>query len=216
MTRSATVEKRPAADHLYQVPGLVHDVMELTLTTAPYPNKRLAFAGAISLLAMLTGRRVTFQNLGLNLYILALASSGSGKDAPRKVNDEILQQCGILGAIGDSIASGSGLEDAVFQSPQLLLQVDEFDGLVRAMADDREQRFASTMVNLLRLYTASNSRYHRRMKSGEEHRAVLRPALNLFATCTPASFFESVNNRLLRNGLMARILVIDAGKRGTG
>lgn len=214
--RSATPEKRPAADHLYHAPGFIHDVMELTMTSAPYPNRRLAFAGAISLLAMLTGRRVTFQNLGLNLYILALASSGSGKDAPRKVNDEILQQCGILGSIGDSIASGGGLEDAVFQSPQLLLQVDEFDGLVRAMADEREQRFASTMVNLLRFYTASNSRYHRRMKSGEEQRSVLRPALNLFATCTPASFFESVNNRLLRNGLMARILVIDAGKRGTG
>jgi hypothetical protein len=69
------------------VPGFVHEVADHTLRTAPYPQPVLAFAGALTLQAFLAGRKVRdVSDSRTNLYVLALANSGAGKDHPRKVN----------------------------------------------------------------------------------------------------------------------------------
>ena len=39
----------PLPDELLRIPGFVDDVMQFTLATAPYPNRPLAFVGAIAL-----------------------------------------------------------------------------------------------------------------------------------------------------------------------
>ena len=40
------------------MPGFIDEVMQYTLDTAPYPEPVLAFAGALSLQALLAGRKV--------------------------------------------------------------------------------------------------------------------------------------------------------------
>src|SRR5690606_31290406 len=82
-------------EHWFRVPGFVERVMDFTLTNAPYPNIGLAFCGAMALQSFLAGRKVcTVGDLRTNLYLLALAGSGTGKDFPRKVNSQVLYQIG--------------------------------------------------------------------------------------------------------------------------
>ena len=47
----------PIPNELLQVPGFVNDVIDYTLATAPYPERSLAFCGAIGLQSLLAGRK---------------------------------------------------------------------------------------------------------------------------------------------------------------
>ena len=118
----------PLPDELLRVPGFVSEVMDYTLQTAPYPNAVMAFSGALSLQAILAGRKVRDPGDNrTNLYLLGLAHSSAGKDRPRKVNTEILHAIGMSRCVGGRFASGEGIQDALFIEPCMLFQTDEID-----------------------------------------------------------------------------------------
>jgi len=208
----------PVPEHLFDVPGLVRTVMDFTLARAPYPNVALAFCGAMALQSYLAGRKVcTPGDLRPNLYLLALAGSGTGKDFPRKVNSRVLFEIGHAGALGDKFASGEGIQDALVRSPAMLFQNDEMDGVLRQINTDRENRRESIPNILLTLYTAASDIYPIRVKAGQKETITVdQPHLTLFGTATPQYFYESLSVRMLTNGFFARLIVIDVGCRGQG
>ncbi len=208
----------PIPEHLFQVPGFIGQVMAFTLASAPYPNVALAFCGAMGLQSFLAGRKVcTSGDLRPNLYLLALASSGTGKDFPRKVNSRVLFEVGLVGALGDKFASGEGIQDALVRSNAMLFQNDEMDGVLRQINLDRENRRESIPNILLTLYTAANDVYPIRVKAGQKETIHIdQPHLTLFGTATPQYFYESLCQRMLTNGFFARMIIVDVGKRGEG
>lgn len=222
----ATVEDQPEAEtpdpgplpaELLRVPGFVSQVAAFTLATAPYPEPTLAFCGALSLLATLAGRKVCDPgNVRTNLYCLALANSGTGKDHPRKVNERILLEAGLIGAVGDNFASGEGIEDAMVVQPTLLFQTDEIDGMLLAIAKSRDGRAERIMEMLLKFYSSANQHYHCRVKAGTERQSIDQPCLVLFGTAVPKHYYEALCEKMLSNGFFARMLVFEAGPRGQG
>ncbi|MBU4270526.1 MAG: DUF3987 domain-containing protein [Planctomycetes bacterium] len=217
--RSPTVpDPGPIPECLFRVPGFIEQVMDFTMTNAPYPNVGLAFCGAMALQSFLAGRKVcTPGDLRPNLYLLALASSGTGKDFPRKVNSRLLFEVGLVGALGDKFASGEGIQDALVRSSAMLFQNDEMDGVLRQINLDRENRRESIPNILLTLYTSANDVYPIRVKAGQKETVHIdQPHLTLFGTATPQYFYESLCQRMLTNGFFARMIVIDVGKRGGG
>src|SRR5262249_8565418 len=108
----------PTPPELLRVTGFIEQVMDYTLTCAPYPEPVLAFAGALALQAFLAGRKVRDEaDNRTNLYLLALANSGAGKDFPRKVNQRVLLEAGLAEGLGNSFARGEGLEDRPVAPP---------------------------------------------------------------------------------------------------
>jgi len=208
----------PLPERLFDVPGLMRAVMDFTLAHAPYPNVALAFCGSVSLLSYLAGRKVcTPGDLRPNLYLLALAGSGTGKDFPRKVNSRVLFEIGHANALGDKFASGEGIQDALVRCPAMLFQNDEMDGVLRQINADRENRRESIPNILLTLYTAASDIYPIRVKAGQKEPIHIdQPHLTLFGTATPQYFYESLSQRMLTNGFFARLTVIDVGRRGQG
>jgi len=204
--------------HLFAIPGLVAEVMEFTLANAPYPNVGLAFCGAMALQSYLCGRKVqTVDDLRPNIYLLALASSGTGKDFPRKVNSRVLFEIGHISALGDKFASGQGIQDALLRSNAMLFQNDEMDGVLRQINFDRDNKLESIPNILLTLYTSADAVYPIRVKAGQkEALSIDQPHLTLFGTATPQYFYESLSQRMLTNGLFARMMIVDIGKRGRG
>jgi len=155
-------------------------------------------------------------NIRSNLYILALADSGGGKDYPRQVNAQILLKINQLGSLGDAIASGEGVEDAMYINKSMLFQVDEVDGILRQIKNDREARKESIPNVLLRMYTSSDSVFpmrtrarDRKDKSDSGCKYIIKPSLTLYGTATPSGFYEALNRRILTNGLFGRMLVMD-------
>jgi hypothetical protein len=208
----------PIPESLFHVPGLVARVMDFTLANAPYPNAGLAFCGAMALQSYLCGRKVCDGgDLRPNLYLLALASSGTGKDFPRKVNARVLFEIGHVAALGDKFASGEGIQDALARTSAMLFQNDEMDGVLRQINLDRENKRESIPNVLLTLYTSAADVYPMRVKAGQKEAAHIdQPHLTLFGTATPQYFYESLSQRMLTNGFFARLIIVDIGKRGEG
>ena len=207
-------------EELLSVPGFINDLMNYTLRTAYYPNKALAFAGALAMLAHLTGRRFKDQRGSrFNIYLLALAKSGVGKEHPRGTNIDLATQMAFVSELGDTFASGEGLEDSMCQSPSMLYQVDEIDYLFNTvkLKDSRAEQINSM---LLKLYSESKTTHIMRKKAIQRGAppvgtAIVQPHLTMFGTATPKFFYQSLTERTMENGLLARCIVLEAGERGT-
>ena len=207
----------PIPEHLLRVPGFINAVIDYTLATAPYPEPVLAFCGALALQALLSGRKVRDPSDNrTNLYVLGLANSGAGKDYPRKVNQKILLEAGLSDGLGDTFASGEGIEDRIFTHPAVLFQTDEIDGLMTKINLGKDARHEGIMNVLLKMYTSANSLYPMRVKAGREHGVIDQPCLCIFGTAIPRHYYEALSLKMLTNGFFARMLILETGRRGVG
>jgi hypothetical protein len=217
-TESIPPDPGPMPDDLLDVPGFIRQVADYTLAVSPYPQPVLAFAAALVLQAFLAGRKIrdTADNR-TNLYVLALANSGAGKNEPRKVNQRICVEVGLQDCLGDAFASREGFKNRLFVTPSVLFQTDEIDGLMNAINRASDARHEGIMNVLLKLYASSSTIYPMRVKAGGRSPGVIdQPSLCLFGTAVPRYYYEALSVRMLSNGLCARLLVIEASKRGRG
>ena len=99
----------------------------------------------------------------------------------------------------------------------MLFQNDEMDGVLRQINFDREGKQESIPNILLTLYTSADDVYPVRVKAGQKEMAHIdQPHLTLFGTATPQYFYEALSHRMLTNGLFARMIIVDIGRRGRG
>jgi hypothetical protein len=208
----------PMSVEMLRMPGFVGEVMDYCLATAPYPNPVMAFAGALSLQAFLAGRKVRDSGDNrTNLYLLGLAHSAAGKDWPRKVNTRIVHEVGLANCLGERFASGEGIQDSLFQTPGMLFQTDEIDGMLQSINKAKDARHESIMSTLLTMYSSANSVFPMRRKAGRDSTGVInQPSLVLFGTAIPNHYYEALSERMLTNGFFARMIILEAGPRGTG
>ncbi len=180
------------------------------------PSRVLAFCGALGLQSMLAARKVRDPaDNRTNLYILGLANSGAGKDYPRKVNQKILLEVGLAESLGDTFASGEGIEDRLFVNPQVLFQTDEIDGLMSKINLGKDARHEGIMNVLLKMYTSAPTRSIRCGSRRARSQAVIdQPGLCIFGTAIPKHFYEALSIKMLTNGFFARMLIL--GDRQTG
>jgi hypothetical protein len=217
-TDSVQRDPGPVPEELLRVPGFVSELMDHCLATAPYPNVALAFGGALVLQALLAGRKARDPGDNrTNLYLLGLAHSSAGKDWPRKLNTEIAHQVGLADGIGERFASGEGIQDALFITPSMLFQTDEIDGLLQSINKARDGRHESIMSTLLTMYSSANSVYPMRRKAGRESPGSIdQPCLSVFGTAIPNHYYAALSERMLTNGLFARMLILESSRRGAG
>lgn len=205
-------------EELFRVPGFISEVMDLSLASAPYPNQPLAFCGALALQAFLAGRKVRDPaDNRTNLYLLGLAYSASGKDWPRKVNTQIAHAVGLSHCLGETFASGEGLQDALFITSSMLFQTDEIDGLLQSINKAKDARYEGILSTLLTMYSASNSVVPMRRRAGQEAPGTIeQPCLVIYGTAIPTQYYAALSERMLTNGFFARMLIVEAAKRGAG
>lgn len=215
-------------EELMNVPGFVNAWKDYIYATAARPNKVLSFAGAIAMMSHLAGRKfIGASKTTPNLYLIALAESSFGKDAPRQANKLLADQFDALDTVAEQIGSGQGLEDALFVTPSMLFQMDEFDTLLNALKDNSS--ISEHIYGYLLTFFGEASTSHalrKKVLSNAEKQSIAtssakrpsltirNPTLTLFATAIPNRFYSSLTLRALDNGLLARCLVFEATKRG--
>ena len=205
----------PFPEELYDVPGLVSDVMAFCLDTAPSPNRMTAFIGALALTAHLAGRKVQAPGgARTNPYLIVLAKSGYGKDHPRKVNRAILRRILRSGEILDSVASGQALEDRLIARPALLWQCDEFYSVLKEVINDPTGQKENLMKTLLTYFTSANTEVEGRAKVGRDPVTIVCPNLTLMGSCTPGNFFSCLDDSVLAHGMYSRMSVFPVPKIG--
>ena len=203
---------------LLHMPGLVEDMVKFSMDNAPSPNRVLSFAGAITMLAHIVGRRYyakggTFPNI----YVAALAGSGTGKTAPLDLISKVTQALGMTGTTIDGIGSGQGLEDAMVRSPVLLARIDEVANTLRLVNDPRNRQigeFLEQVVN--KAFSSAHSLYTTRTLSASHGRdggskTIYNPSFSFFGASVPELFYAALSENNLMGGFLARFLIFEAG-----
>lgn len=206
---------------LLHVPGFVDQLAAYTLKCSRRPNRPLAFAGALAMLSHLAGRLFrTVDNTCPNLYFMAIADTGVGKEAPRRTNKDLAAKVEISGSVFDQIASGEALEDALFRYPAALVQMDEIQTTLQAAKDGKNTVAQGIYRYLLSLYSESGTTHSMRLKSDSRartdvtsDRVIHDPHLTLFGTGVPRGFYQSLSLDALENGLAGRCLVVEGDPR---
>lgn len=216
--RDAVLDPGPLPEHLLRVPGFISEVMDYCLATAPYPNQAMAFCGALTLQAVLSGRKVRESfDCRTNLFILGLAHSGAGKDHPRKITSSILGSVGLSQMIANKMASGEGIEDKLYLTPCTLFQTDEIDGMLQSINKAKDARHESLMNMMLSIYGSANTTVTMRAKAGMEASGTInQPHMVLFGTAIPKHYYEALSERMLTNGFFARMMIFESKERGAG
>ena len=214
--RQAKPKEHPIPEGIFDVPGFVSEVMNFSMKGAPYPNKTLAFAGAMSLQAHLAARKVEARSVRTNPYFVILAKSGTGKDYPRKVNGYILKRLGIRDSLVQTISSQAGLEDALVAHPALFWQPDEFYSFLMAAAGDKSGAKELVIALILTLYSSASESITTRLLANQTPIEINFPNLVILANSAPGGFFESLTQRMLYGGLFSRMTVLNAMDRQKG
>lgn len=204
-------------ERLLRVPGFIEQVVEFNLATAHRRQPVLALAAAISLQAVLAGRKVRdYRDNRTNLYVIGVSDSGSGKDHARKVNSSCLFHASADTFEGpEEIASDAGLINTLEVRPSLLLQVDEFGKFLRTLSNPSKSPHLYTIIStLLKLYSSANRVFQGKAYADQEkNKKIDQPNLVLHGTGNPSDFFESLTPESLRDGLVGRFLVFEGQNR---
>lgn len=194
------------------VPGVVGEMMDWIDGCARQPCRALALGPALTFIAALSARHNEGPTeLRPNLYVIALAKSGFGKDHARKCIDRLATAAGLDRFIGpEEFPSDSGLRDAVEQNPSSVSLYDEFGGLIAKIMDRRAgAHLAGIRHMLLRLYTSSASTYRGAAYAQRSAISIFNPCLSLYGTTTPHDFWPSMSEKGVGDGFLPRCLVLN-------
>lgn len=211
----------------YSVPtGLLGEIAQYIYAAAPLPVPEIALAGAIGLMAGISGRAYNIRGAGLNQYILLLAPTGSGKEAIASGLSFIMQAVRRLSpASAMFIGPGQIRSDAALykylakDSSSFVSVIGEFGQTIAQMAaTNASSQMRGIKQAFLDLYGKSGQglAFQPTIYSQRENStaAILSPALTIIGESAPEPFYESIDERLISDGLLPRFTLIEyTGKR---
>lgn len=193
-------------------PGFIGEVARYTLATSDEPQPILALGGAMCLLSALTGRKIrNRRNNRTNIFVLALAPSGAGKDRPRQVNMDILQHIGHPELIGaNSLGSGHGIESQLKSHPSKVFHLDELGDLLKAIKKDQGGFKESVLAKIKMLMTSSHQVYSNSATADSKlFFTIDQPHLVIFGTATPEKFWSNISTDSIEDGFMGRVFPLE-------
>lgn len=198
--------------------GLGSALAGLVRDTARLPSGEFAFLPAMALLAAIFGRRfVTPTGAPLNLYLVGIGVSGSGKDHALNVVRTLPHDANIPFLLGPSdVSSDSAIEKAIRRNPCCVLPLDEIgiflQGVSNKNSGGHERRVRKV---LLELYSLGRSNW-----SGKETADTKRdispiwcPTLSVMGFSTPSELFDGLEERNLKDGFLARLIFLGLDAR---
>ena len=202
-------------------PGLFGDIAEWIYQQAPYPVQEIALAGAMGMLAGICGRAYSVSNKGLNQYIVIVAETGRGKEAPasgitRLMSAVAQQEPAAQVFIGPGrFASGQGLLRRLSSPiPSFVSILGEVGHWLKEITGWRASAHDTKSLEvILDCWSKSGpsdvmhpTAYSDKMK---DTAAVRAPAFSLLGESSPSIFYEAMGEASIRSGLLPRLLVIE-------
>lgn len=205
-----------------QIPeGLVGELTYYFMQTAIRPVKEIALAAALALLAGVAGRSYnTPTHTGLNLYIILLAKTGSGKEAAQSGIEKLLKAVRNAGVpmvedfVGPAaFASGQALIKVLGTKPCFFSILGEFGLTLQELSDPRSNSSTKMIKKvLLDLYTKSGASETLRSSvysDTDKNTSIIQsPSVTVLGESTPHSFFEALSESQVAEGLIPRFSII--------
>ena len=193
---------------------LIQDTANWITESGSWPQPELAILGTISFAAAVFGRRYRLDKLNTrtNVYIGAIAETGSGKDHARKQIIRLAQAANLSAFVPtQDVASGEGIPVMLQRSPSALMMLDEIGLLLRAIGDHKAPpHMKSAKKLLLQLYSSSGSVYQGGVYADKkrEQIKVVDPNLCIYGTTTEYNYTMSVNPEAVASGELNRFVIL--------
>lgn len=205
----------PVPDAVMRPGGVLEDMMTWICATSISPQPFLALGAAICAVGALAGRRYrTPLDNRTNVYAVALAASGSGKDHPRKCIRNALAAAGLADYLGgEELASGSAVMSAVARHPALLFQIDEFGHFLQCVLDTKSHAHhrREIMSTLTKLWTSADSFIRGTEYANQKDRPRIdidQPCVCLYGSTVPEELWRAMQSGSIGDGSIARYLLL--------
>lgn len=205
-------------------PGLLGDIASFIYKASDYPCYEIALAGAIGLMAGICGRTYNVSRTGLNLYIVFLAVTGTGKESASsgitkimaRVKKTIPNADTFIGP-GD-IRSEQALVKYLTDHPSFVSIYSEFGNKLKQMNSNFNENALGLRSIMLKLYNKSgfNDELGKIIYSDKDKNTknLLSPAFTLLAESTPEEYYEAIDENLISDGFLNRFITFEyKGKR---
>ncbi|MCK1273806.1 bifunctional DNA primase/polymerase [Bradyrhizobium sp. 61] len=192
-------------------PGLVGDIMDWIAASTSSPSRPLALGPALGFVGTLAGRHHAGPtNLRTNLYIVALAPAGYGKDHPRKALSRLAVESGLDRYLGpEGFLSDSALRKTIEHNPSQLSLMDEFGAFIAKIMDRRAGTHQSSIRQMLmQMFTSADSLYKGTASAAESAVPIYNPNFSIYGTSTPHDFWPSMSGKGISDGFLPRWLVL--------
>lgn len=192
--------------------GFVEEMIDWIVSSAEHPSRELALSAVIPFVGALIGRRFAgYRDARSNVYIIALAPSGYGKDHARQQIKRLTAAENLHPFAGPArLMSASGLRAALMEKPSMSCMIDEVGGPFREMLDPRANLHQAMLKNDLLEYFSTASTYFEGAAYAQAKAVKLEnPNLCLYGTSTQDDFWNSVSSLSARDGFLARLLLFD-------
>lgn len=207
------------------VPGLIGEIAEYIYKSSVRPVREIALAAAFAIAAGVAGRAFNISGTGLNLYIILLARTGSGKEGAASGIDRLLSAVRPNVPIIDQFmgpavfGSGQALLKHLNEKPCFLSILGEFGLTLQSISSENANNAERNLKTvLLDLYSKSGHGsvlraivYSDKDKNTKDVRS---PNVTILGESTPETFLEPLTESQITEGLIPRFTFIAyEGKR---
>lgn len=206
-------------------PGLLGALTNYLFAAAPRPVYEIALAGALGLMAGMTGRAFNVSGTGLNHYIMCLAYTGAGKEAMSSGinrlmstvaagNDGVKSALQFLGPA--ELASGQALLKHLSEreTPCFVSLVGEIGLRLQQMthpnASTSDIALRRVMLDLFTKSGAGNMVHPTIYSDKKNNTEVIHsPSFSLLGDSTPETFYKALDEESVIQGLLPRFTIIE-------
>ena len=200
--------------------GFLEAIMDYIDSISMREQRRLGFAASITALGHILSRRLVYKysNLSPALYTIGICPPSSGKSSARRALQTLFNfdTSGISSTeVVESIESVQALQSAIQQYKKVFLMQDEFGAWLTATVIEASNGNKRRIIDeILKLYSETcNPHYVSRITAGSFKNdntslPVEYPGFSLYGVTNLLEFQTAMNERLLENGFVARVLFI--------
>ena len=196
-------------------PSLVGRVVRWINSTSQQPQPTFALMNTLCMFGTMFGRRYAMAHLNTrcNLFSIAVAKPGAGKDHSRQRIKELMAAAGLHQLIcGDRFSSGVAILRTLYEFPSRISHLDEMGLYLQSLtAKNAASHQRDIIKTLLEVYSSSSGMYHGQEYADSTNRVRLdinQPNFNFFGTTTPRTLIPALNFDMVDNGTLSRILLV--------
>jgi len=206
-------------------PGLLGEVANFIYEAAPRPVREIALVGAIGLVAGIVGKAFNISATGLNMYVLCLAPTGTGKEAINAGVSKLISAClPTCPVIADFVGPGETRSDAALikwlaRQPCVFSVQGEWGMRLKQMAspfaNSNEIGVKKVVMDLFNKSGHGNILNPMAYSDKDKNTPpIAAPSFTLIGESTPEKFYEALDEGMIADGFLPRFLTIEyQGKR---
>jgi len=214
---SGDVKKTAMPPELLNPPGLVGRIADYSNGAALRDQPLMGvLAGLIAVSSLIDNQVVVGPwRTTLNLYVILVADTGEGKEAPRKAVKACLDSVHQLSHVKEAVSSGPALLRALSDSNRITLLFDEFGRLLRVASNPTSGHLYELMTEITKFYGLADSSHGGKAyaKKSDNVPPIPRPYVVVFATTTERSLTDALSHGDVVDGTLNRYLVVRTDNR---